>query len=293
MKRIILSVVVALMTTGVRAQLFVNYDYQVGIYPDTTYFKSSLQVGKRGTHTREEVSIGMEGSPVIRDKSNIGVEGSINGNSTFSLDSNYGVLGIVDRIGNTNGRNYGICGMVKNPGTADYYGGAGIYATCFTYFFAYPTNIQGAYAAYFSGSTHVSGHLTANSLYTPMDGRLCNNILPLNEKREGAGSTLENMLTMNVVQYRLKGTLPETITPKRKEATEKEREYLKKEEMEMTSRQHFAVDAQELQKIYPDLVLKSKDNGLSVNYLEMVPLLVRSIQELKAEMDMVKETADF
>jgi hypothetical protein len=46
----------------------------------------------------------------------------------------------------------------------------------------------------------------------------------------------------------------------------------------------------ELQKVYPDLVVEGKDGDLSVNYLEMVPLIIRSIQELKEGIDELKDT---
>jgi hypothetical protein len=62
-------------------------------------------------------------------------------------------------------------------------------------------------------------------------------------------------------------------------------EYLKKEEMKMSSRHHFGIDAEELQKVYPDLVLEGHDGYLAVNYMELVPLLIRSIQELKQQVD--------
>lgn len=58
---------------------------------------------------------------------------------------------------------------------------------------------------------------------------------------------------------------------------------------EMTSRRHFGVDAGELQKVYPGLVLEGQDGYFSVNYLEMVPLVIRSIQELKQELDELKD----
>ena len=58
--------------------------------------------------------------------------------------------------------------------------------------------------------------------------------------------------------------------------------------MKMVSRRHFGLDAEELQKVYPDLVLEGQDGYLAVNYVELVPLLIRSIQELKQELDAVK-----
>ena len=43
--------------------------------------------------------------------------------------------------------------------------------------------------------------------------------------------------------------------------------------------------AQELQKIYPELVYEEDNGYLSVNYIEIIPLLIQSIKELKAEVD--------
>lgn len=43
--------------------------------------------------------------------------------------------------------------------------------------------------------------------------------------------------------------------------------------------------AQELQEIYPDLVIESDDGYLAVNYTEIIPLLIRSVQELSAKLD--------
>ena len=52
---------------------------------------------------------------------------------------------------------------------------------------------------------------------------------------------------------------------------------------------HYGLIAQELQEIYPDLVIEGQDGYLGVNYVELVPILIRSIQELKQELDDVKD----
>lgn len=49
---------------------------------------------------------------------------------------------------------------------------------------------------------------------------------------------------------------------------------------------------QEIMEIYPDLVSINQDGYLSVNYVEMVPLLIHSIQELKAELDKTNAQLD-
>lgn len=100
---------------------------------------------------------------------------------------------------------------------------------------------------------------------------------------------LENLFNMNVVECNLKGQqfeeIPENDDPEKAKQLQKELEFLRKEEQKTTSHRHFGIDAQELQKVYPGLVLEGQDGYLSVNYLEMVPLVIRSIQELKQELD--------
>ena len=50
-------------------------------------------------------------------------------------------------------------------------------------------------------------------------------------------------------------------------------------------KEHYGLSGQEIQQIYPNLVTQNQDGYLSVNYVEMVPLLIQSIKELKTELD--------
>ena len=59
-----------------------------------------------------------------------------------------------------------------------------------------------------------------------------------------------------------------------------------------TSLLHFGVSAQELLEIYPNLVKEGQDGYLAVNYTELIPVLIRSIQELKQELDVVKGSGE-
>jgi hypothetical protein len=56
---------------------------------------------------------------------------------------------------------------------------------------------------------------------------------------------------------------------------------------------HYGLSAQELQNIYPDLVRKDADGTLGINYVELVPILIRSIQELKEELDAVRGGSEY
>ena len=155
-------------------------------------------------------------------------------------------------------QNFGLVGMSNMTNNS-----AGIYATTegnLNYF------TSGCYAGYFVGSTYVDGSLTASAFYNLSDRRLKENATPLSEIEKGL-SPLSKLQNLEVIEYNLKH--PSNL----KEVSEKK---------------HYGVYAQELQELYPDLVQEGQDGYLTVNYVEMVPLLLRSIQELKQEIDELK-----
>ena len=51
---------------------------------------------------------------------------------------------------------------------------------------------------------------------------------------------------------------------------------------------HYALDADRLEEAFPDLVYVRKDGTKAINYMEMIPLLVQSINELSAEIEVLK-----
>ena len=254
-------------TISTYAQLKVTSDGKVKI-------SSALQVGNS-----------QYGGPL----SKIGILGTSSSGTTNG--AYYGILGIADCLNNSHGRNYGVCGMIGFTG--GHYGGAGIYGTNYTYWLSNPANIKGDYAGYFDGPVNIRGNLTATNLYVPVDSRISKNISYLNREYRDS-KTLDNLLTMNVIEYKMKSRVIENLPNSAKQNVEDQAAYerLKKDENELSSKWHFGIDAKELQKIYPDLVIEGQDGYLAVNYMELIPILVRSIQELKQELDEVKTTKD-
>lgn len=51
---------------------------------------------------------------------------------------------------------------------------------------------------------------------------------------------------------------------------------------------HYALDADRLEEAFPDLVYVRKDGSKAINYMEMIPLLVQSINELSVEIENLK-----
>ena len=53
---------------------------------------------------------------------------------------------------------------------------------------------------------------------------------------------------------------------------------------QIQTKRHYALSAEELEEVLPDLVYTDKDGSKAINYVEMVPLLVQCINELNARL---------
>lgn len=174
---------------------------------------------------------------------------------------NYGVYGIAGN--GSSGCNYGVFGTLYGTIT-----GAGVYGSSFVGDTG--VNVNGYYAGFFRGNTCTLGATTSASYMSPSDYRLNDNIEAIN------GGSLDNLLRMNVVKYDYK---------QREVETDSGMVGLYDEKSPILTHKHYGLIAQELQKIYPDLVVEDEEGYLSVNYVEIVPLLIHSIQELSAKLD--------
>ena len=210
-----------------------------------------------------------------------GLSGTYNQGSALIGSFNYASLG-------PSGKIYGVIGVVGSNQN-----GVGVYGTAGGYGSMYGETVSSSYAGYFAGPTFVDGTLTATSIVTPSDITLKENIVSINDEEKEKGSTLNHVMDMNVIKYTYKPreyvrdpdeALLYENDEQAAEAEKKARERI----LEMAGQKHYGLSAQELQKIYPDLVHKGDNDILGINYVELVPILIRSIQELKQELDEVK-----
>lgn len=187
---------------------------------------------------------------------------------------NIGLQGIASN--NTSSRNFGVLGGLGD--TTSY--GVGIFGTLNNHT---GFSVTGRFAGYFDGDTYVDGTLTAANVVTPSDIRLKENIVSLSDEAPD-GATLSSLMDVDVIHFnRTKRTvvLEEDIM----EGKEKPREIVLNEGDTL---RHYGFVAQQLQEIFPDVVRQGQDGYLGVNYIEMIPLLLRSIQELKQEVNEMK-----
>lgn len=271
MKRITLSMLFAIVSVSMFAQFKVTSNGKVGVQATpTSTTVAMLSVGGIQTYSLSApYTIGIYARPeFVASKWVVGVKGNANFASVTNSGRSIGVLGTG---GNTTGKyNYGVAGNLY--GTQ---GGAGVFGTIGGVF----VNPASQYAGYFYGNTTIYGDLRVNEIITPSDMRLKENIEPLSEM----GSALENVLCMNAISYNYK----------LRELTDEERESgdgaITEHDKKMASIRHYGLSAQELQDLYPDLVYEDEEGYLSVNYVELVPVLITAIQELKTELDFLKE----
>ena len=200
-----------------------------------------------------------------------GISTCVSSEGTFNTGRAYGLL---SEAGNsTSGWNFGICTAVT--GNND---GTGIYASAGGYPDGY--NVQGRWAGFFLGDVKVVGDIYASTLITPSDYRLKENIRHIND------GTLDKIMGMNVVSYKLKNIEVDMGDT----ATKVYHAY--PEDSRILKTDHYGLIAQELREIYPDLVYEGSDGYLSVNYIEIIPLLIKSIQELRLQVDELADSPE-
>lgn len=256
------------------AQLKVTSDGNVGIAISNPITAADLSVSYNdGYNYTPSYAFGIRSERRSNKQFNIGVAGR-----SLPSGSNSRAIGMQGVAGNgQQGLNYGVIGGLI--GATE--NGTGIFGTTLNH-----TGIQllGRYAGYFNGEVYVDNKITATSFVSPSDIRLKQNVESISENTR-AGSTLENVLNMNVIKYNYidfhNYERSDTATANYQDSTQ-----------DITADTHYGLSAQELQSIYPDLVKTGQDGYLGINYVELVPILIRSIQELKAELDEVKETGD-
>ena len=201
----------------------------------------------------------------------VGVRGNAIKSSQVSTGRTYGVVGIAGNA--TSGYNYGTCGFLLY-GTTSY--GAGIYGDINSFT---EVSVPGRYAGYFNGQTRVNGDFYANSVNTTSDARLKSNIKKVDPE------ILGRFQDLRPIQF----TWNPAERPNISDTTSVNRTYLSEDTD--YKRLHYGFLAQDIQSIFPDLVREDGDGYLSVNYIELIPLLVKAVQELSAEVEDLKDAA--
>lgn len=253
MKKIIFTMLFSAIHFTMFAQLSINANGNVtiGHYEDVD--EPNLQVGNvypsNNNNYKYGLFSGLSTAPSYDSAIGIGGQALLSGNTASST---YGV-GVMGVAGNSSYGSYGVGGSLMGSNN-----GAAILGLVGTE--TLPT-LSGRYAGYFSGPTVVSGDLTANNVYTMSDIRLKTNVVSLSDL-QAEESPLNKLMNFNVIKYNFKNG---------------------------SNKQHYGISAQELKELYPDMVDEGQEGYLAVNYIELIPILIRSVQELQQEINTLRE----
>lgn len=298
MKKVLFAISLCLLTLSASAQFKVQSDGKIAIQTTSTALSpiSINGAGSSNYYISCDVPTGKKG---ILLYTHGGIDGNVIGGefNAFNGSRDIGLRGTA-YYGNNCFGVIGTSGCTPKAigvfGSAYYYNtGAAIYGTTqddWGSALAYGDS----YAGFFNGDVKVTGSLTAS---TVIDGSL------LGPSSSGSGglslrsaSVASSLSGLNVTTYQKER--PEQAenaeslfnfdgdTLQRGEATKPN---IMNEQF--YEKIHYALDADRLEESFPDLVYVRKDGSKAINYMEMIPLLVQSINELNAEIEILKGQA--
>ena len=319
MKKILFTLAMAFAVTNINAQLVVDSLGRVGIGTETP--SSLLSIG--GSGSEDDVmhctvigkSRGIYISGLTRNTTPIygfylnvgnmngdcyGIRSMARGNNDMSSSQcAIGMSGLAYRANNSIGVLGGKC-----PGTSSYEKYAGVYGTDTgsSPIFRYGIyDFSDIYAGYFRGKVRVTNGIYATVLSptasaSPSDQ---NGTTTLEERGENVTDKLSRVQAVQFLRYNpAKETSAakanfadidiDSLTPEELDALEED---IDEEPEQYLSPIQYGLDADQFKAVYPELVYEDANGNVSINYVEMVPLLVQSINELSAKVAELEGTA--
>lgn len=189
-------------------------------------------------------------------------------------------------------KNYGLYGFLSASESFLNYGAA-VYGSVNRTFKTLGDN----YAGYFDGRVGMSGVLhVEGSIQTPSltANRIYTRTITMTDTK-GLAATQEVVPSLS---KQLSTLQLSTFYSDEEEAVEREADSSSPRladaltENEEESKMHYGIPADQLEAVFPDLVRDNKDGTKSVNYVEMVPILVQVINELSAKVSALQQKLD-
>ncbi|MBP5380529.1 MAG: T9SS type A sorting domain-containing protein [Bacteroidaceae bacterium] len=179
------------------------------------------------------------------------------------------------------GYQYGVFGGRKNTYGS---GGAGIAGSSTTSH----NRITGDYAGYFWGDVKATGTIygtlvSPSSVSSPSGGGSTINLSTTTNRGETVTDKLQQVDLLQMERVNQNGSLAANKIETKISLSEDEE--LEEEDPIQTrlSDVSYGLAADQLKQVYPELVYEDSEGNYSINYIEMVPLLVQSIRELSAK----------
>ncbi|MDP3912946.1 MAG: tail fiber domain-containing protein [Bacteroidota bacterium] len=229
----------------------------------------------------------------------VGVRGSGYKSAAYSTGMSFGVYGVAGNA--QSGYNYGVFGQILGTNN-----GAAIFGSTPG---KYETPVNGIYAGYFRGNVYVEnnlgvgltnpgyklevngdinamGYVRSNGVILTSDSRKKTDIQVL---KNGNLSKL-NSLKVVTFKYKQPDLNAEKLDLRMQQDTGKVESSVSSaiQNPELYQQMQIGLLAQDLQKVYPDLVIADKEGVLGINYTGLVAVLVAAVKEQQTEIDALK-----
>ena len=314
MKKTLFTMILAATAMNINAQLVVDSLGRVGIGTENP--KTNLAVGGEGDSiyaiychpTNKQYGISVK-NYFNSTNNTYGISTTTNNNSGKC----YGVKAMTYGNNNSNTTQFsiGISGLAGITHTAvGLFGGivssslhpcynfAGVYGSETTTSPSF-TNYSGTYAGYFKGKVRVTNGIYATVLSPSASASPSgqNGTTILSERGESVTDKLAQVQTLQFLRYDptneehtaktnptdldIDNMSPEELDSLVTNADEEPERYL--------SAVQYGLAADQLKVVYPELVYEDANGNVSINYVEMIPLLVQSINELSAKVETLEQ----
>ena len=237
---------------------------------------AQLTVTANNTANANKVGIyGFAGSTTSNSNQTVvGVEGSVLG-GYGNQGAKIGVRGFSGS--GPDGKHYGVFGALSSGGMS----GAAIFGTAWSPSTGNsPIALSGAYAGYFKGQVRITDLLDVVQATWSSDYRFKQNITELDKQK-----TFANVLNLNPVEYNFKQRYLDGIDSL---GNSIQVEYFD-EKSQLFQKKHYGLIAQEVQRLYPDLVYEDNEGYLSIDYIGIIPLLIQSLKEQNARIEQLEK----
>lgn len=208
-----------------------------------------------------------------------GVSGIAYNSQSQDTGRTYGVKGLAGNA--TDGWNYGVFGQLN--GTQD---GAGVYGTATSG--DNGTCVDGRYAGYFNGATKVIGNLTVTGSISGVilspSASSTSSLVQASALREESPSPSDRLLTLNSTTYYLPVHQARNIASALSPDTASYVCTPSILETQIAERVHYGIEENQMEEAFPELVYRNEDGTTGINYIELIPVLVQTINELNARL---------
>ena len=300
-KLFIFGLLLAFSAISTQAQLEVDSLGRVSILPAVNGWKPTLKIGN-STNYGAGVNIknvgqyyNLEVTRTLCDTASVGIlinmDNSHNKTTALHCSAQGGsnispyVYGVSTHVyGGI--KTIGVFGKAFNYGSGSNISAVGIYGTSQNISEA-SISYPGHYGGYFNGNVRVVSGSIYGTLVTPATisgGGSSQGVSVIMLDRDGGDGVTGKLAQVQTIQFlRDKREIGDELTD------EKRRE---KKLDPRPSIIQYGLAADQLKEVYPELVYEDVEGNVSINYIEMIPLLVQSINELSSELAELKGTSN-